>query len=369
MKQSTYQLLKQNTPDEDTTGRKRGLLRWWINMTAPAELPRSAPLRQREAVRRGRLASVLLFFLILALLAVLVIGTFGSNHLIIPAALIMFMLVLVAIECNRRGYMNIAGLFLSLGYDAAIFSVILTYPGGLTPSILGLYDMLLISEIFFVTLLPLNWVFLSLILNITFIVTDLLLQPGSATFQAMMMGDRIAVISRPIMLHVIITAVLYFWIRNNQREMMRADRAEDLAALQQERVREKEQLQTGIETIQQALVHVANGDFSAQVPLAQENILWQVAISINTLLARIQSARKNEEQINKFIEQLTQVLQNYLMTRRLPAMLPLPPRPGPTTKLVNTLQLLLLARSANHFVSRRPSPPLDPPPSNNHRQN
>jgi len=334
----------------------------WTSMTAPTELPRSAPFKQREAVRRGRLASAIMFFLILILLGALTIGIFGANHLIVPAVTVMFVLVLAAIYLNRSGHMNVAGLFLSLGYDVSVSSVILTYPGGLTPSILGLYDMLVISEIFFVTLLPLNWVLLSLVLNIAFIITDLSLQGGSASFYAMMAGDRMAVISRPIMLHVIVTAVLYFWIRNNQREMIRADQAEDLAALRQERVREKEQLQTGIESIQQALVRAANGDFSAHIPLSQENVLWKIASSINTLLARIQSARKNEEQVNHFIEHLTHELQNFLVTRR-PPILPFPPQPGPTTKLVRTLQALMMSRSPSPSGSHRSVPPLNPPAS------
>lgn len=324
----------------------------WIRVTAPAELPRNAPFKQREAVRRGRLASAIMFFLIIILFGALMIGILGTNHLIIPAVSIMFVLVLAAIYCNRSGHTNTAGLFLSLGYDAAVSSVILTYPGGLTPSILGLYDMLVISEIFFVTLLPLNWVLFSLILNIAFIITDLSLQAGSASFYTMMQADRMAVISRPIMLHVIVTAVLYFWIRNNQREMIRADQAEDLAALRQERVREKEQLQTGIESIQQALVRAANGDFSAQIPLSQENVLWKIASSINTLLARIQSARKNEEQVNRFIEHLTHELQNFLVTRRPPT-LPFPPQPGPTTKLVSVLHALMMPRPTNPSASHR----------------
>ncbi len=256
MKPSSYQSLNSEIkqPEEDTIvveQSERGFFRWWIRLTGPTELPRSAPFKQREAVRRGQLASTIMFFLILTLCVVLLIGIVGSNYHIISAVSIMLILVLAAIISNRTGHMNIAGLLLSLGYDAAVSSVILTYPGGLTPGILGLYDMLLISEICFITLLPLNWVFLSLILNIAFIVGDLLLQPGSASFQAMMSVDRVAVIARPIMLHVIVTAVLYFWILNNQREMMRADLAEDLAALQKERMREKEQLQTGIESIQE----------------------------------------------------------------------------------------------------------------------
>jgi hypothetical protein len=55
-------------------------------------------------------------------------------------------------------------------------------------------------------------------------------------------------------------------------------------------------------------MQVANGNFTARAPLMKENVLWQVAYSLNNLLARLQSyqqldvqQKKNQEALNYLI--------------------------------------------------------------------
>ncbi|HCF86026.1 MAG TPA: hypothetical protein DEV72_12575, partial [Ktedonobacter sp.] len=58
---------------------------------------------------------------------------------------------------------------------------------------------------------------------------------------------------------------------------------------QQLQIEQKQQLDTGIQFILQTHVQVANGNFAARAPLGKENMLWQIAYSLNNLLARLQS--------------------------------------------------------------------------------
>ncbi|GAC1360375.1 MAG: hypothetical protein NVS2B12_09140 [Ktedonobacteraceae bacterium] len=51
------------------------------------------------------------------------------------------------------------------------------------------------------------------------------------------------------------------------------------------------QLDASIQQIVQTYMRIANGDFDARVPLNQDNVLWQVAGSLNTPA----SVRNNNE--------------------------------------------------------------------------
>jgi hypothetical protein len=68
----------------------------------------------------------------------------------------------------------------------------------------------------------------------------------------------------------------------------RADRAEEIAALEHQIAAQKQQLEYGMQQILQTHVRAANGDLSARAPLAQDNMLWQIAQSLNNLLTRLQ---------------------------------------------------------------------------------
>jgi len=108
--------------------------------------------------------------------------------------------------------------------------------------------------------------------------------------------DASRIFSYPIILQVIVAIVTYLWVSSANKAIQRADRAEEIAALerreielQQREIEQKQQLDTGIQQILQTHVQVANGNFTARAPLGRENILWQIAYSLNNLLARLQS--------------------------------------------------------------------------------
>ena len=120
----------------------------------------------------------------------------------------------------------------------------------------------------------------------------------------------------PILLsQFIVSIVAYIWVRGARLAILRADRAEEISALerrelerQQLEIERKQQLDTGIQQIIETHVQVANGNFGARAPLVKENILWQVAYSLNNLLARLQSyqqldiqQRKNQEALKYLI--------------------------------------------------------------------
>ncbi|MFL5663598.1 MAG: hypothetical protein ACJ8BW_20000 [Ktedonobacteraceae bacterium] len=296
---------------------RAGGLEWWYRLTAPAELPASASLAQRELVRRGRLASTIMFFFVIVLIAVLPIGIFGPNHIIVLVVSTLLCVVVVALLFNRRGKSNITGLIVSVALNLGLFTVIRMSPGGLAPSSLGLFDLLVFTELFVASLLPVNWVFLAAAANIGFIVFDLSTQSRTPLFATVMATDFYPILVRPIALHMVVTIVLWLWVRSATQAIARADRAEVIATLEhaiaeQEHsvAQQKRLLDASIQQIVQTHMRVANGEFNARVPLTPENVLWQVAGSLNNLLSRLQRLRQFELEMQHVLPQLQRMRQS-----------------------------------------------------------
>lgn len=73
----------------------------------------------------------------------------------------------------------------------------------------------------------------------------------------------------------------------------------DIVTLQQAIAQQKQELESGIEQILQTHVQVSNGDFSTRAPLTQDHLLWQIAYSLNNLLARLQSLSHAEVELQR----------------------------------------------------------------------
>jgi hypothetical protein len=111
---------------------------------------------------------------------------------------------------------------------------------------------------------------------------------------------------RPFILQIFVALITYIWVRSATQAIMRADRAEELSALekreierQHREIEQKRQLDQGIELILQTHVRVANGDLNARAPLTKENLLWQIAYALNNLLARQQRLAQVEDELTQ----------------------------------------------------------------------
>jgi len=295
--------------------RRREILGWWYSLTSLSDPPEDASLAERERARRGRLASTVLFFVTIILLLALLIGIVGPNHFIAVAVSCLLLLDFISLLFNRRGHTNIAGAIISLGFNVALVAVILSSP--LTPSSIQIYDILIFVEIFIASLLPPNGLLLAAIAlaNLIFIEADITFQAHTASFAAMLATDGIAIRIRPIIIHVVVTGVIWLWVWSASRAIARADRAEVIANLEhvvaeQERAEamQKRQLDDSIQQIVDTHIQVANGNFQARVPLSSGTVLWQIAGPLNTLLARFQRQRQE-------IQEAYSVIQDYQKTR------------------------------------------------------
>jgi hypothetical protein len=293
-------------PERDTS-----LLRWWYRLTAPAPVPASASLQQREIARRGRITSATLLVVILLVLAVEPVAIFGSNKSLIVVLLVPIILYIIALAFNKHGKIATAGILTIIGMELGIILATLgpALSGeGFTTYTLPQYDMLVQAEFVAVTLLPPYTVFLMVLLHSAFIALTVLYLPRSAEYAAVLAAgtNEYGIFLRPLTLQIIVAVVTYLWVTSAYQALRRADRAEVIAELehreterQQQELVLKQQLDEGIQQILNTHVQVANGDFSARTPLKQENVLWRIAYSLNNLLARLQSSNAAETELQR----------------------------------------------------------------------
>jgi hypothetical protein len=71
----------------------------------------------------------------------------------------------------------------------------------------------------------------------------------------------------------------------------------EIIALEQSIVKQKLELEAGIQQLLQTHIQAANGDFAVRAPLTQDHVLWQIAYSLNNLLSRIQRLSQAESDL------------------------------------------------------------------------
>src|SRR5260370_36787027 len=121
----------------------------------------------------------------------------------------------------------------------------------------------------------------------------------------------------------------YLWVRGPGAAVRRAERAEEIDALEHMIAEQKRQLDIGVQQILQTHIRAANGDFGARAPLGQDNALWQISSSLNNLLARLQRAGNAEYRLQRTEEELQRLaaaLQDAQSCRR-----PILPAPSGTS--------------------------------------
>ena len=124
----------------------------------------------------------------------------------------------------------------------------------------------------------------------------------------------------PIIIQIVVAVVVYVIMNNLLAAIRRAERAEEIVALQaaiaeyeRGRLREQKQLEEGLEKIADAHARVANGDYQARVSLNDGDVLWSIAIPLNNLLNRFQSW-KNEVDTLRVTHQAAEYIAEQIRT-------------------------------------------------------
>jgi hypothetical protein len=275
----------------------------WIRLTSSGWERPLLTIPERETARRSRLVSWIILGLLIGDLVLVPVGA-GDPSTLVAVAIVGLGLLIAAI-LNRAGAVGLAGALIVLLICAGVMGVLLSLPNGVDLVSLPAFDLLAIAVLVATSVLPRIFAFVVAGFNVGLILLDFALQPKAADLaHAAQVYGAAALVARPIALQIIVATVAYLWVRGTEDAIRRADRAEEIAAIEHAIAEQKRQLDYGIQQILETHVRVANGDFSARAPLNQDNILWQIAASLNNLLSRLQKSGQAEYQLRRTEEEI-----------------------------------------------------------------
>lgn len=276
----------------------------------------------REEIRRRQVVTIILWVIIAFQLLELPGAILSKSTVSIGTVLLGLALCAVAMLFNRLGKVAIVSILLIVVIDLGCGLMLLTTPMGLDVSDLPVFDVLIVSELIAVSLLPALSVFPVAASNIVFIIADLALQPRTPELKMLLTSTMgYDAVIQPICLQIMVAVVTYVWVRSAFHAIKRADRAEEVAELRKREAEQKYQLDTSIRHLLQTLVYAANGDRSVRASLGQDNVLWQVGNALNLLLARLRRSGQAEyenERLRTEVGRLNEMLHEARVTAQQP---------------------------------------------------
>ena len=260
-------------------------------------------VHQREVARRSRLASWIILGLLIMLLALVPAGSTDMPTMV--AIVFGFLGVLVAAVLNRAGLVTVAGLLLVVLVVLGVMGAVTGAKTGLDTIYLPSYDLLAIGVIIGASILPRIAAFVIAFINVGIISLDFALQHHTGDLITQIHNDSVlGILARPIALQVIIATVAYLWVRGADEAIKRADRAEEIARLEHAVAEQRRQIEIAAQQLLETHVRAANGDYGARASITQDNLLWQVGVSLNNLLARLQKSGQAEHMLRRTDEEL-----------------------------------------------------------------
>lgn len=291
-----------NNPSPPARG--NGPLNVWYHLTSPPEPDASASFQERDMYRRGRTGSQVSIFLFLLIFISFPAAFSGSNSLLIGILAANIFILILALALNRARQVNIAGILVLLSVLASPTANILTNPGGVDASVLPIFGFLVLPVMCAVSFLPPRWGFVVAAVNSVFTLYVLRFLPNSGDLHTVLANAFVSIATPIILSQWIVAIIAFLWVHGAREAIKRADRAELISAMekqererQQLEIEQKQQLDAGIKMIIETHAKFANGNYAARAPLNQDNVLWQLAYSLNNLLARVQGYAQTQNQI------------------------------------------------------------------------
>src|SRR5947209_11760574 len=282
------------------------LIQLWNALTTLPEAPPDADLAQREAVRRSRLTSNVLFFFVVMVVALLPACYIAPGHSYFWLDLALAVASIFALAHNRQGYTLAAGILVNLaGFSILTIALFTTIPFDETT--LQGYDMYVIVELLAVSLLPMRSIFLVAITGTICIIGTLIYMPHTAVLDTDLHDRLLIIIARPIGTLFLAAGVTYILASTMATAIERAGRAELIAQFQRKLAEhehalvegQKRELDVGIRQILHTHVGVANGNLHTRAPLTRDNMLWQITVALNNLLVRFQRASRAAAELQR----------------------------------------------------------------------
>ncbi len=285
----------------------------WYWLTAPPEVGQNADLQDREAVRRGRLASIILVFALFNTTVALPGAIGNKNNLLLTILIVFLLLELFAFFLNRRKHITLAGLICVVGLECGLIGSVLSYRQ-LSADTLQLLDLLIMPLIYAASLLPSGSVFIVALINCACSVVIFNLMPHSAEINGMLDQQRYALLFRVLTMQAVVAIVTHMWVRSAVKAIVRADRSDAIASLERTLARkdhaeaeQKQVLEAGINDIVQAIAKIAQ-DPTAPVAVNTDKPLWQILAALNNLRKRLIRVGQEAEGYAHEVEQTRRAL-------------------------------------------------------------
>ena len=314
----------------------------WLRLTSSGWNRPQRSVEAREKTRRSRLIAWLILGLLVgvAILSPLALQDARARWILAAWAL---GLVLVAV-LNRSGYVAAAGVTLVALVSGGILAANLASPIGLTMGELPNFDAYVVPVVIATSVLPRASGFVVAGLNSLLIVGNYAWQPHNANIAqdvhlySSATVQTVSLLVRPIALQFVLAVVAYLWVRGTDRAIRRADRAEEIAELEQREVERTREIEEGVHQLLAVHVRLANGDFDARVAPLRSAPLWQIGNSLNHLIARLTAFAQADAVLGRTqqtVGALVDVIQRW--QQGLPATLPAPSG-TPLDPLITLLQ-------------------------------
>ncbi len=272
------------------------LLTWWYRISLPPKTEPDTSPEQREHTRYARLTSTFLLLVLVPFLPFVPVMIFVLPHTARLLAFILLGTLGVSWIFSRSGRQKLSAIcIIAYNFIEATFPLV---DNPLNPATVVAFSSLLIPTILGGALLPpVGALIIGLLASIEVACISAFLPHTAAYAEMIKSGDYgVFFIGLPIGVQMVAAVMIYVIMRSLVQSIRRADRAEEIADLRQElmkqaqeRASEQEQLENGIEIIAQVHARIAKGDLNARVPLDADHVLWQIAVPLNNLLNRIKA--------------------------------------------------------------------------------
>ncbi|HEY0754437.1 MAG TPA: hypothetical protein VGD98_10775 [Ktedonobacteraceae bacterium] len=332
---------------------------WWFRLTAPQESD-NATFAQREAVRRGQVASLTVVYI--SIYTLLPLPLAHNLGFFVTQIVTFFINAFALIALNRRGHLIAAGWLVVTVLDAGFALAFLAIPGGVSLGLMPAFDLMAASLLAVVAFFPPRSVFIVMTINIIFIAGWITFGDHTAEIAHLLQTNPYTLFYPPIGLELFIAILIYFWVSSATRAITALDRSEEIVALERREIEQQEtqltlkrQLEDGIEQILQTHVKAANGDFAARAPLNRDNVLWRISYSLNNLLSRLQRYSQLQTEMERTqyaIKNLTEHVRSAKASNQ-----PLPPLQRTGTMIDELIvELVSPAGADNASLTKRLSP-------------
>lgn len=338
-----YDEAPERPPEPPMAG--RALRAWWLRLASSSGRNLQRSLRERAVARRSDFIAWLALGLLGAVLIISPIAIGDVHALLIFIAFILCLAGVIAL--NRIGAVYPAGAALVTLISVAILGYMVSSPLGLTLGQLPNYDVLAIGVVVAATVLPRAVAFVVAALNSVAIVLDYLFQPHNANLIAdaqlysSVQLQTISLVVRPIALEFLLALVAYLWARGMERAIERADRSDEIAALQHREAESAIALKEGARYLHQTLNQWAQGNLRPRVPTMPEESLQQVGDDLNQFIGRFTTYLQADfllKRADEEMQRLANALTNFAQGR--PTIWPVPTG-TPADKVIEALRPLI----------------------------